>query len=146
MRVRLSDNQEVEGIVEFYDATFIRLTREGAPNLFLYKHDIKYLYELAHVLKSFVEIAAEIAREAGAVISEFARQRIGFELKGAYDLVTEADRASEQLIVERLRQHFPTHAIVAEEGGGKTVRPNIAGMSIRWTAPPISRTAFRCTT
>jgi hypothetical protein len=39
-------------------------------------------------LKSFVEIAAEIAREAGASISEFARKRIGFELKGAYDLVT----------------------------------------------------------
>jgi myo-inositol-1(or 4)-monophosphatase len=70
-------------------------------------------------LKSFVEIAAEIARESGTRISEFARRRIGFELKGAYDLVTEADRTSEQLIVERLRQHFPTHAILAEEGGGK---------------------------
>jgi host factor-I protein len=46
IRVRLSDNQEVEGIVEFYDANFIRLTRAGEPNLFLFKHDIKYLYEL----------------------------------------------------------------------------------------------------
>jgi len=46
--VRMSDNQEVEGIVEFYDATFIRLTREGSPNLFLYKQDLKYMYELAH--------------------------------------------------------------------------------------------------
>jgi host factor-I protein len=46
--VRMSDNQEVKGTVEFYDATFIRLTREGAPNLFLYKQDLKYLYELAH--------------------------------------------------------------------------------------------------
>jgi host factor-I protein len=47
VRVRLSDNQEVDGIIEFYDAHFIRLTRDGEPNLFLYKHDIKYLYELA---------------------------------------------------------------------------------------------------
>jgi host factor-I protein len=47
VRVRLSDNQEVDGIIEFYDSHFIRLTREGEPNLFLYKHDIKYLYELA---------------------------------------------------------------------------------------------------
>jgi len=47
VRVRLSDNQEVEGIVEFYDTGFLRLTREGEPNLFLYKHDIKYLYELS---------------------------------------------------------------------------------------------------
>jgi sRNA-binding regulator protein Hfq len=45
--VRLSDNQEVEGIIEFYDAHFIRLTRSEGPNLFLYKHDIKYLYELS---------------------------------------------------------------------------------------------------
>jgi host factor-I protein len=44
--VRLSDNQEVEGTIEFYDAKFIRLTRNGEPNLFLFKHDIKYLYEI----------------------------------------------------------------------------------------------------
>ena len=47
VRVRLSDNQEVDGVVEFYDATFIRITRTGEPNLFLFKHDIKYLYELS---------------------------------------------------------------------------------------------------
>jgi host factor-I protein len=46
VRVRLTDNSEVEGIVEFYDVDFIRLTRDGKPNLFLYKHDIKYLYEV----------------------------------------------------------------------------------------------------
>jgi len=43
--IRLSSNEEVNGIIEFYDANFIRLTRQGAPNLFLFKHDIKYLYE-----------------------------------------------------------------------------------------------------
>ena len=47
VRVRLSDSQEVEGVIEFYDARFIRLTRENGPNLFLFKQDIKYLYELA---------------------------------------------------------------------------------------------------
>jgi sRNA-binding regulator protein Hfq len=46
VRVRLSDNQEVEGVVEFYDTNFIRITRQDAPNLFLFKHDIKYLYEI----------------------------------------------------------------------------------------------------
>jgi hypothetical protein len=45
VRIRLSSNEEVEGIIEFYDANFIRLTRRNAPNLFLFKHDIKYLYE-----------------------------------------------------------------------------------------------------
>jgi host factor-I protein len=47
VRVRLSDNQEVDGVIEFYDANFIRITRSGEPNLFLFKHDIKYLYELS---------------------------------------------------------------------------------------------------
>ena len=45
VRARLTDNSEVEGTIEFYDVDFIRLTRDGKPNLFLYKHDIKYLYE-----------------------------------------------------------------------------------------------------
>jgi host factor-I protein len=45
--VRLSDNEVVEGIVEYYDQRFIRITRTGEPNLFIFKHDIKYLYEAA---------------------------------------------------------------------------------------------------
>jgi myo-inositol-1(or 4)-monophosphatase len=69
-------------------------------------------------LPPYLETAAGIAREAGALISGFGERRIGFELKGAFDLVTEADRASERLIVESLRRHFPAHAIVAEEGSG----------------------------
>jgi myo-inositol-1(or 4)-monophosphatase len=43
-------------------------------------------------MPSYLEISAEIGREAGA---------------------------SERLVVERLRSHFPTHSIVAEEGGHK---------------------------
>ncbi len=45
VRIRLSSNEEVTGLIEFYDSNFIRVTRQGAPNLFLFKHDIKYLYE-----------------------------------------------------------------------------------------------------
>lgn len=86
-------------------------------------------------MKRFVEIAAEIARESGARISEFARRRVGFELKGTYDLVTEADRSSERLIVERLRQHFPTHAILAEEGGGHD-----GTSEYRWYVDPLDGT------
>jgi myo-inositol-1(or 4)-monophosphatase len=66
----------------------------------------------------FLETAVEIAREAGALVANYHRRHIPFELKGEFDLVTEADRASEKLIVERLRTYFPGHAIVAEEGGG----------------------------
>jgi len=45
--VKLSDGEEVRGIIEYYDQRFIRITRDGAPNLFIFKHDIKYLYEVA---------------------------------------------------------------------------------------------------
>ena len=45
VRVRLGNNEEVRGIVEYYDASFIRITRTGEPNLFIFKHDIKYLIE-----------------------------------------------------------------------------------------------------
>jgi host factor-I protein len=43
--VRLQNNEEVCGTIEYYDSAFLRLTREGAPNLFIFKHEIKYLYE-----------------------------------------------------------------------------------------------------
>src|SRR6202162_5511474 len=71
-------------------------------------------------MPSYLDISAEIAREAGALLATYFERRIGFELKGEHDLVTEADRASEQLVIDRLRSHFPTHSIVAEEGGGHT--------------------------
>jgi len=45
--VKLTDNQLVTGTIEYYDLNFIRLTREGAPNLFIFKHDIKYIFEAA---------------------------------------------------------------------------------------------------
>ena len=46
VRVRMSDDEEVEGIVEYYDQSFIRITRQDDPNLFIFKHDIKYIVEL----------------------------------------------------------------------------------------------------
>lgn len=69
-------------------------------------------------MPSYVQTAAEIAREAGEILNRFAQRGVAFELKGEHDLVTEADRTSEKLIIERLRTHFPSHGIVAEEGGG----------------------------
>ena len=45
MRIRLTDGEEVAGTIEYYDHSFIRLTRKGAPNLFIFKHEIKYLVE-----------------------------------------------------------------------------------------------------
>ncbi|HUG82431.1 MAG TPA: RNA chaperone Hfq [Bryobacterales bacterium] len=43
--VRLRTNEEFTGVLEYFDANFIRLTRKQAPNLFIYKHEIKYMTE-----------------------------------------------------------------------------------------------------
>lgn len=43
--VKLRDGEVFHGVIEYYDRRFIRLTREGAPNLFLFKKDILYLFE-----------------------------------------------------------------------------------------------------
>jgi host factor-I protein len=45
VRVKMEDGEEVAGIIEYYDLSFIRLTRKGEPNLFIFKHDIKYIQE-----------------------------------------------------------------------------------------------------
>lgn len=46
VRVRLLDNQEHSGTVEDFDLDVVRITRIGQPNLFLYKRDIKYVFEV----------------------------------------------------------------------------------------------------
>ena len=86
-------------------------------------------------MATFLETAVEIAREAGILLGQFYEQRIGFELKGDFDLVTAADRASEQLVVSRLKQHYPDHSIVAEEGGGHE-----SGGDYRWYVDPLDGT------
>jgi myo-inositol-1(or 4)-monophosphatase len=83
----------------------------------------------------FLETAVEIAREAGALVANYHQRHVPFETKGEFDLVTEADRASERLIVERLRSHFSTHAIVAEEGGGHET-----SSEYRWFVDPLDGT------
>lgn len=82
-----------------------------------------------------LETAVDIAREAGALLANYLERRVGYELKGEFDLVTEADRASERLVVERLRSHFPSHGIMAEEGGG-----HVSASEYRWFVDPLDGT------
>jgi len=86
-------------------------------------------------LASYLETAVEIAREASALLLEFAGRHVGFELKAKHDLVTAADRASENLIVQRLRERHPSHSIVAEEGG-----EHAGSSDFRWYVDPLDGT------
>lgn len=67
---------------------------------------------------SLLDTAIEIAHEAGALLASYFEGPLEIEYKGPMDVVTEADRRSEALITKRLRQEFPDHSIVAEEGSG----------------------------
>ena len=86
-------------------------------------------------MSQFIETAIEIAHEAGALLERFFLHRVLYELKGESDLVTEADRASEALVVQRLKEHFPEHGIVAEEGGGHE-----SSSPYRWYVDPLDGT------
>lgn len=83
----------------------------------------------------FVEPASRIAVEAGALLRDFYRKGVATEYKGDVDLVTEADRASEKLIVERLHGLFPEHGIYGEEG----TRSHLES-EYRWYIDPLDGT------
>ena len=70
-------------------------------------------------MDKYLDIAVEIASEAGSLLGQLSGQPRKISYKRKSDIVTDADRRSEAMIIERLRGHFPDHAIVAEEGGGK---------------------------
>jgi myo-inositol-1(or 4)-monophosphatase len=64
-----------------------------------------------------LDFIISLAREAGTLLADRldGPREIGFKHKA--DLVTDADRASEALIVERIGSNFPSAAILGEEGG-----------------------------
>ncbi len=87
-----------------------------------------------------LNFAIQIAREAGGVlIDRLGRAQI--TNKGSIDLVTEADVAAEELIIDRIRSHYPRHSILAEESGASDGITSIAGESEwKWIVDPLDGT------
>ena len=81
------------------------------------------------------DAAAEIAREAGALLRRHYQRGVATEYKGEVDLVTIADRESERLIVERLRQRWPQHGVFGEEGTRSQME-----REYRWYVDPLDGT------
>jgi myo-inositol-1(or 4)-monophosphatase len=85
-------------------------------------------------LSDYLTPIRELARDAGSLLlSYFGKVKI--EYKGDVDLVTEADRASEKLIVSRIRELWPDHDLVGEEGSR-----NETGSDFRWYVDPLDGT------
>jgi len=86
-------------------------------------------------MSGFAEAASRIALEAGALLRDYFQRGVTTEYKGDVDLVTEADRASEKLLVERLHAAFPGHGIYGEEG----TRSHLES-EYRWYIDPLDGT------
>ena len=83
----------------------------------------------------FAHVAEGIARQAGALLRGFYAKGVETEYKGDVDLVTEADRASEAMIRERLTAAFPEHGIYGEEGTRDQMESEF-----RWYVDPLDGT------
>ena len=61
-------------------------------------------------------VAKEAARRGGAIVARYFRKEVEVRGKQTFELVTDADLQSEAEIVATIRQSFPDHAILGEEG------------------------------
>jgi myo-inositol-1(or 4)-monophosphatase len=96
--------------------------------------DIEYDPRL---LDELHDVAIAAAREAGALVLEGRRGRIDVAAtkSSATDVVTEMDRASEALLVDRLLSQRPDDGVLGEEGAD-----HIGSTGVRWVIDPIDGT------
>jgi myo-inositol-1(or 4)-monophosphatase len=84
--------------------------------------------------EDFITPMQDVAREAGALLVSYFG-KVAIEYKGEADLVTQADRDSEKLIVERIQKQWPNHDLIGEEGSRRE-----AGSDFRWYVDPLDGT------
>lgn len=83
----------------------------------------------------------QTARDAGAILADRLGRALQVSNKGDIDLVTEGDLASEELIIERIKSHYPRHAILAEESGATDGAELASGESDwKWIIDPLDGT------
>ncbi len=85
----------------------------------------------------YLDFAIDLAREAGYVLTHYMEREKHVELKGRANLVTIADKESEALIIRRILERYPTHAILAEESGVSGAEEVQSG---RWIIDPLDGT------
>jgi len=91
--------------------------------------------------QAMTAFACSVARDAGKVLMNLlplGRQRgASVEAKSIRELVSEADRSAEALIVRAIGQQFPEHAILGEEGGAQGANGEA---HYRWHIDPLDGT------
>lgn len=86
----------------------------------------------------FLEFAVQLAKAAGGIqLAYFRGDNLSIRTKSnVYDVVTRADRESEEYIARVITECYPDHAILGEEGG---CRGNAAS-DWRWVVDPLDGT------
>ena len=75
--------------------------------------------------KAIVSLASQLSRQAGAVLKKYFGGRSEIEKKeGVGNIVTRADKESEEIIVSGVRKSFPEHSILGEEGTNEDMSSN----------------------
>lgn len=69
-----------------------------------------------------LEVAKQLAREAGKILLQFYATDTEVQWKGHDDPVTAADRAANEMIVRELQRHFPQDAVLSEEAPDDVAR------------------------
>ena len=90
------------------------------------------------MFEEYLDFAVGMAREAGRIqLSYFRGDDLAMKTKSnVSDVVTRADRESEELIVRSILERYPTHAILGEEGGAR----GAAASEWRWVVDPLDGT------
>ncbi len=86
-------------------------------------------------LNQALDFAVATVREAGALLRDYYRTGVTVKYKGEIDLITEADHASEALILKRIRSAYPDCAILSEESGASA-----NASPYMWIADPLDGT------
>src|SRR5216117_2925683 len=82
----------------------------------------------------YLDFAIDVARAAGDVLKHYMDREKHVALKGRANLVTIADKESEALIIRRIVERYPAHAILAEESGVSGAK---AGDEGKWIIDPL---------
>ena len=81
-------------------------------------------------------VAVEASAAAGKILLDYARSGFHIQRKNPINLVTDADHAAEQCIIDHIRRYFPAHRTLAEERGAGTDAPS----RYRWIIDPLDGT------
>ena len=87
-------------------------------------------------IERLLSVAVEAAKAAGRVLSDYAKSGFTVERKNPINLVTDADHAAEQCIIDHIAQYFPGHGTLAEERGIDAARSS----AYRWIIDPLDGT------